>query len=63
MSLTNNGNSQESYEIGVVNSIFLLGAYVDESEQSTPLMAEWGETYNFFLHLPMTVGIDPVIMM
>ena len=59
MSLTNNGNSQESYEISVVNSIFLLGAYVDESEQSTPLMAEWGETYNFFLHLPMTVGIEP----
>ena len=22
-------------------------------------MAEWGETYNFFLHLPMTVGIEP----
>ena len=59
MSLTNNGNSQESYDISVVNSIFQLGAYVDDSEKSTPLMAEWGETYNFFLHLPMSVGIEP----
>lgn len=59
MTLTNNGNNPESYEISVVNSIFKLGAYVEESQKLTPLMAEWGETYGFFLNLPMSVGIEP----
>lgn len=59
MTLTNDGNSPESYEISVVNSIYKLGAYVEESQKLTPLMAEWGESYGFFLNLPMTVGIEP----
>ena len=59
MTLVNDGNSPESYEISVVNSIYKLGAYVEESQKVTPLMAEWGESYGFFLNLPMTVGIEP----
>ncbi len=59
ITLTNDGNSPESYEISVINSIYKLGAYVEESQKLTPLMAEWGETYGFFLILPMSVGIEP----
>ncbi|RJU83162.1 MAG: hypothetical protein DWB99_02975 [Candidatus Poseidoniales archaeon] len=59
ITLTNAGNSPESYEISVINSIYKLGAYVEESQKLTPLMAEWGETYGFFLILPMSVGIEP----
>ena len=59
MRLVNDGNSPESYESSVVNSIYNLGAYVEESQKVTPLMAEWGESYGFFLNLPMTVGIEP----
>ncbi|MBT5736139.1 MAG: hypothetical protein HOI28_04785, partial [Euryarchaeota archaeon] len=59
MTLVNDGNSPESYEISVINSIYKLGAYVEESQKVTPLMAEWGESYGFFLNLPMTVGIEP----
>ena len=59
MTLTNDGNSPESYEISIVNSIFKLGAYVEESQKQTPLMAEWGESYGFFLNLPMSIGIEP----
>lgn len=59
MTLSNDGNSPESYEISVVNSIYKLGAYVEESQKMTPLMAEWGESYGFFLNLPMSIGIEP----
>ena len=59
MTLSNDGNSPESYEISVVNSIYKLGAYVEESQKQTPLMAEWGESYGFYLNLPMSIGIEP----
>jgi len=59
MTLTNNGNSLELFEISIQNSYWQLGAYIDNSQKEPPMMAEWGGSFDFFLHLPMPIGIEP----
>ena len=59
MSLYNNGNDEESYNITVTNDFPLKyresGAVVDTL--TSPLLNEWGGSWNFFLNLPMPTGL------
>jgi len=59
MSLYNNGNDEESYNISVTNDFPLKyrqsGAYVDTVQ--SPLLDEWGGSWTFFLNLPMPIGM------
>ena len=54
MTLKNNGNDEESYNISV-ESNWQVGAYVDDSE--SPIIDEWGGSWAFFLKLPMPTGL------
>jgi len=59
MTLYNNGNDEESYNISVTNDFPLKyrqsGAYVDTIQ--SPLLDEWGGSWTFFLNLPMPIGL------
>ncbi len=59
MSLYNNGNDEESYNISVTNDFPLKyrqsGAYVDTIQ--SPILDEWGGSWTFFLNLPMPIGL------
>jgi uncharacterized membrane protein len=59
MSLYNNGNDEESYNISVTNDFPLKyrqsGANVDFMQ--SPLLDEWGGSWTFFLNLPMPIGL------
>ena len=59
MSLYNNGNDEESYNISVTNDFPIKyresGSYVDTLQ--SPLLDEWGGTWTFFLNLPMPIGL------
>ena len=59
MSLYNNGNDEESYNISVTNDFPLKyrqsGANVDILQ--SPLLDEWGGSWTFFLNLPMPIGL------
>ena len=59
MSLFNNGNDEESYNISVTNDFPLKyrqsGAYLDTVQ--SPLLDEWGGSWTFFLNLPMPIGL------
>ena len=59
MTLFNNGNDEESYNITVSNNFPIYyrqtGANVDNTE--SPLLNEWGGTWSFFLNLPMPLGL------
>ena len=59
MSLYNNGNDEESYNISVTNDFPLKyrqsGANVDLVQ--SPLLDEWGGSWTFFLNLPMPIGL------
>ena len=59
MSLYNNGNDQESYNITVTSDFPLKyrqsAAFVDTIQ--SPLLDEWGGSWTFFLNLPMPIGL------
>ena len=59
MTLHNNGNDEESYNITVTNDFPLKyrqsGAYVDTSQ--SPLLDEWDGSWPFYLKLPMPTGL------
>ena len=59
MTLNNNGNDEESYNITVTNDFPLKyrqsGAYVDTAQ--SPLLDEWDGSWPFYLKLPMPTGL------
>ena len=59
MTLNNNGNDEESYNITVTNDFPLKyrqsGAYVDTAQ--SPLLNEWDGSWPFYLKLPMPTGL------
>ena len=59
MSLYNNGNDEESYNISVTNDFPIKyresGSYVDTVQ--SPLLDEWGGSWIFYLNLPMPIGL------
>ena len=59
MTLNNNGNDEESYNITVTNDFPLKyrqsGAYVDTAQ--SPLLDEWEGSWPFYLKLPMPTGL------
>jgi uncharacterized membrane protein len=59
MTLFNNGNDEESFNLTVANNFPIYfrqtGASVDNLQ--SPLLDEWGGSWSFFLNLPMPVGL------
>ena len=59
MSLFNNGNDEESYNISVTSDFplkYRQSAAIIDTLQS-PLLDEWGGSWTFFLNLPMPTGL------
>ena len=55
ITLENNGNSEERFNLSVQNSDWKVGAYLDDTQ--SPLMDDWGSEWIFKLNLPMPVGL------